>query len=147
MVGRNPEMKLNNRTLLASPGKRPVEIECLLSTRTREHDDTGHAVAESSLGMLNKQYYLKNQLGLVRCSTCRPAEFRGCRREHGSHRGRRDTVPLKVQWQLKGVDQEACLQLIYESGQRPENQVTAFGLVSRQKVESGRTSKRVFQHS
>ena len=35
------------------------------------------------------------------------------------------------------MDQEACLQLIYESGQRPENQVTALGLVSRQKVESG----------
>ena len=45
--------------------------------------------------------------------------------------------PLKVEGQLKGVDQEACLQLIYESGQRLENQVTALGLVSRQKVESG----------
>ena len=42
-----------------------------------------------------------------------------------------------MQEQLKGVDQEACLQLIYESGQRPENQITALGLVSRQKVESG----------
>ena len=29
MVERNPEMKLNNRTLLAHPGKRPAEIECL----------------------------------------------------------------------------------------------------------------------
>ena len=46
-------------------------------------------------------------------------------------------MPLKVQEQLKGVDQEACLQLIYESGQRSENQTTALGLVSRQKVESG----------
>ena len=35
------------------------------------------------------------------------------------------------------MDLEACLQLIYESGQRPENQVTALGLVSTQKVESG----------
>ena len=43
---------------------------------------------------------------------------------------------LKVQVQLKGVDQEACLQLINESGQRPENQITV-GLVLRQKVESG----------
>ena len=51
--------------------------------------------------------------------------------------GRRDTVPLKVQGQLKSVDQEACLQLICETGQRPENQVAALGLVSRQKVESG----------
>ena len=43
---------------------------------------------------------------------------------------RRDTVPLKVQGQLKGVDQEACLQLMYESAQRPDNQITALGLVS-----------------
>ena len=50
---------------------------------------------------------------------------------------RRDTVPVKVQGQLKGVDQEACLQLIYESGQRPKNQITTLGLVSRQKLESG----------
>ena len=27
MVERNPEMKLNNRTVLTSTGKRPVEIE------------------------------------------------------------------------------------------------------------------------
>ena len=109
----------------------------LLSTRTREHDDTGHAVAESSLGMLDEQYYLGTQPGRFRFLTCRPGEFRGCRREHGFHRGRRDTMPPKVQGQLKGVEQEACLQLIYESGQRPENHVVALGLVSRQKVESG----------
>ena len=84
MVERNPEMKLDNRTLLASTGKRPVEIERLfLSTRTLEHDDTGHAVGESSLGMLDEQYYLRTQPGRVRCSTCRPGEFRRCRREHG----------------------------------------------------------------
>ena len=99
----------------------------LLSTRTREHDDTGHAVAESLLGML----------GRVRCSTCRPGELRGCRRGHGSHCRRRDTVPLNVQEQLKDVDQEVCLQLIYETGQRPENQITTLGVVSREKVESG----------
>ena len=34
------------------------------------------------------------------------------------------------------MDQEVCLQLIYETGQRPDNQITALGLVSRQKVES-----------
>ena len=109
----------------------------LLSTRTREHDDAGHAAAESLLGMLDVQYNLRTQPGRVRCSTCRPGELRGCRREHGSHWRRRDTVPLKVQGQLKGVDQEACLQLIYETGQRPENQITTLGLVPRQKVESG----------
>ena len=62
--------------------------------------------------------------GRVRCSTCRPGELRGCRREHGSYWGRRDTVPLNVQGQLKGVDQEVRLLLIYETGQRPENQIT-----------------------
>ena len=51
MVARDPETKLNNRTVLASTGKRPVEIERpLLSTRTREHDDAGHAAAELSTG-------------------------------------------------------------------------------------------------
>ena len=109
----------------------------LLSTRTRVHDDAGHIVAESPLGMLDVQHYLRTQPGRVRWSTCRPGEFRGCRREHGFHWERRDTGPLKVQGQLKGVDQEACLQLIYESGQRPENKITALGLASRHKVESG----------
>ena len=46
-------------------------------------------------------------------------------------------MPLKVQGQLKGVGQEVCLQLIYETGQRPENQITTLGLAPRQKVESG----------
>ena len=109
----------------------------LLSTRTREHDDAGHAAAEPLLGMLDVQYHLRTQPGRVRCSTCRPWELRGCRREHGSHWGRRDTVPLKVQWQLKGVDQEVYLLLIYETGQRPENQIATLGLVLRQTVESG----------
>ena len=109
----------------------------LLSTRTREHDVEGHAAAEPLLGMLDVQYHLRTQPGRVRRSTCGPGELRGCRREHGSHRGRRDTVPLKMQGQLKGVDQEACLQLIYETGQRPESQITTLGLVPRQKVVSG----------
>ena len=39
--------------------------------------------------------------------------------------------------QLKGVDQQVYLQLIYETGQRPEKQVTALGLVLRQNLESG----------
>ena len=43
----------------------------------------------------------------------------------------------KVQGQLKGVDQEVYLLLIYETGQRPEHQITTLGLVSRQQVESG----------
>ena len=44
---------------------------------------------------------------------------------------------LNVQRQLKGVDQEVYLLLVYETGQRPENQITTLGLESRQKVESG----------
>ena len=44
----------------------------LLSTRTREHDDAGHAAAESLLGMLDVQYHLRTQPGRVRGSTCRP---------------------------------------------------------------------------
>ena len=63
-------------------------------------------------------------------------ELRGCRREHGFHWGRRDTVPLKVQEQLKCEDQKPCLQLICETGQRPESHITILGLVPRQKVES-----------
>ena len=46
-------------------------------------------------------------------------------------------MPVNVQGQLKDVGQEVYLQLIYESGQRPENQITTLGLVSRQKAESG----------
>ena len=42
-----------------------------------------------------------------------------------------------MQGQLKDVEQEVYLQLIYESGPRPENQITTLGLVPRQKVESG----------
>ena len=38
---------------------------------------------------------------------------------------------------MKDVDQEVYLQLIYESGQRPENQITTLGLVPRHEVESG----------
>ena len=109
----------------------------LLSARTREHDDAGHAAAEPLLEMLDVQYNLRTQPGRVRCSTCRPVELRGCRGERGSHWGRRDTVPLNVQGQLKDVDQEVYLQLIYESRQRPENQITTLGLVPRHQVESG----------
>ena len=46
-------------------------------------------------------------------------------------------MPQKVQGQLKGVDQEACFQLIYGMGQRPENHITTLGLVPRQKMVSG----------
>ena len=47
------------------------------------------------------------------------------------------SVPLKVHGQLNGVDQESSLQLSYETGQRPENQISTLGLVLRKKVESG----------
>ena len=88
----------------------------------------------SLLGMLDVQYHLRTHGCDVRLG---PGELRGCRREHGSHWGRRDTVPLNVKGQLKGVDQKVYLLLIYETGQRPENQITTVGLVSRQNVEWG----------
>ena len=132
------ETKLNNRTVLASTGKRPVEIE-------RSFCPHGHGSMMMQATPQQSLYW--------ECSTCSTtsglslggcdvrlvdrSELRGCRRELGSHWGRRDTVPQKVQGQLKGVDQEACLQLIYETGQRLENQITTLGLVPRQKVESG----------
>ena len=42
----------------------------LLSPRTREHDDAGHAAAEPPLGMLDVQYNFRTKPGRVRCSTC-----------------------------------------------------------------------------
>ena len=113
MVAR--ETKLNNRIVLASTGKRPVEIE-------RSFCPHGHgsmmmqATPQQSLYWECSTCSTTSGLSLDGCdvSTCRPGELRGCRREHGSHEGRRDTVPLNVQGQLKDVDQEAYLQLIYE---------------------------------
>ena len=82
-----------------------------LSTRTRKHGGAGHATAESLLGKLDVHNNFGTQPGRVRRSLG-PGELRGCRRDHGSHWGGRDPVPLKVQGQLKYVDQEACLQLV-----------------------------------
>ena len=76
----------------------------LLSTRTH---GSMMMQATPQQGMLDVQYNHRTQPGRVRCSTCGPGELRGCRRAHGSpHCGGRDTVPLKAQEQLKGVDQE-----------------------------------------
>ena len=48
MVARDSKTTLNNRTARSSTEKRPVQIERpFLSTRTREHDDAGHASTES----------------------------------------------------------------------------------------------------
>ena len=69
MVARDPETKLNNRTVLTSTGKRPVEIERPFCPHDTEHDDAGHAAAEALLGMLDVQYHLRTQPGQVRCST------------------------------------------------------------------------------
>ena len=52
-------------------------------------------------------------------------EIRGRRREHGYHRGGRDHVLLRVHGQVKCVDQEACLQLIYKIGQRLERPIVS----------------------
>ena len=40
-------------------------------------------------------------------------------------------VPPIVQGQLRCVDQEACVQLTNENGQRPERQIATLGLASR----------------
>ena len=100
----------------------------LLSTRTREHDDAGHAAAELPLGMLDVQYNFRTQPGRVRCSTCRPGEIRGCRREHGSRWGRRDTVPLNVQGQLEEVDQEPVSSIKLDNGRRTRPRETESGV-------------------
>ena len=147
MVARDPETKLNNRAVLASTGKRPVDIE-------RPFCPHGHGSMMMQATPQQSLYW--------ECSTCSTtsglsldgcdvrlvdrSEIRGCRREHGS-RGRRNTVPLKVQGQLKDVDQEVYFQLIYEIGQRPENQITTLGLASRQIVEWGEQVTEFFQHS
>ena len=138
MVARDPETKLNNRTVLASTGKRPVEIERPFCPHG-PGSVTMQATPQQSLYWECSTCSTISGLSLDGCDVrlADQRELRGCRREHGSHWRRRDTVPLKVQGQLKGVDQEVYLQLIYESGQRPENQVPALGLVSRHKVELG----------
>ena len=85
MVARDPETKLNNRTVLASTGKRPVEIE-------RAFCPHGH-------GSMMMQATQQQNL-CWECSTCSTAsglsldgcdvrlvdrvELRSCRREHGS---------------------------------------------------------------
>ena len=62
----------------------------LLSRHTREHDDAGHATAESLLGVLGVQYNIRTQSGRVRRAPSGLGELRGCGCEHGSHWGGRD---------------------------------------------------------
>ena len=45
-----------------------------------------------------------------------------------------DPMFSKVQGQLTYVDQEARLQLVYETGQRPEERIATLGLVPRDRV-------------
>ena len=145
MVARDPETKLNNRTVLTSTGKRPVEIE-------RPFCPHGHG---SMMMQATPQQSLHWECST--CSTTSGLSLDGCDVrlvDRGSFEGadanlipiggRRDTVPLNVQGQLKDVDQEVYLQLIYEIGQRPENQITTLGHASRQKVESGEQVTELF---
>ena len=44
-------------------------------------------------------------------------------------------MSLTVQGQQKYEDQVACVQLVYETGQRPEERITTLGLVPRQRGE------------
>ena len=123
MVERDPQTMLNNRIALASAGKRLFEIErlfCPHGHRNMMMQDT----PQQSL-----YWECSTCITASGCSICGPGEFRGCRREHGS---------LKVQGQLKGGDQRISLHLIYETGQRPESQITTLGHVLGQRVESGK---------
>ena len=83
-VARDPETKAE-QSHSACVYREATNRTPLLSTWTREHDDAGHAATEPQLGLFDVQYNLRTQPGRVRCSTCRPGELRGCRREHGSH--------------------------------------------------------------
>ena len=144
MVARDPETTLNNRTVLASTGRRPVEIE-------RPFCPHGHGNMMTQATPQQSLYW--------ECSTCSTTsglsldgcdvqladrESRGCRREHGSHWGRRNTVPLNVQEQLKDVDQEVYLQLFYEIGQRPENKYYDPWTCVETESGVGRTGDRAF---
>ena len=86
MVARDSKTTLNNRTVLSFNRETACRDRTpLLSTRTREHDDAGHAAAEPPLGMLDVQHNIRAQPGRVRCAPSGPGELRGCGREHGSH--------------------------------------------------------------
>ena len=62
MVARDPETTLSNRTVLASAGKRPLEIERTFCLHGHgKHDDAGHTATEPILGMLDVQYNLRTQ--------------------------------------------------------------------------------------
>ena len=63
-------------------------------------------------------------------------EIGGRRREHGYHRGGRDHVFLRVHGQLKNVDQDAYLQLIYKIGHSLERPIARLGLARGEMVES-----------
>ena len=128
MVARDPETKLNNLTVLASIGKRPVEIE-------RSFCPHGHgsmmmqATPQHSLCWECSTGSTTSRLSLDGCDVrlLDRVSFKGA--DANMVPRRRDAVPLNVQGQLKGVDQEVCLPLIYETGHRPENQITTLGLV------------------
>ena len=120
MVERDPETKLNNRTVLASTGKRPVEIE-------RSFCPHGHGSAMMQATPQQSLYW--------ECSTCSTTSglsLDGC------------DVRLADRVSFEGADtnmvsigddetscQEACLQIIYETGHRLENQITTLGLVQK----------------
>ena len=108
----------------------------LLSTRTRQHDDAGHATAESLLGVLDMQYDIKTQCGRVRRSPSGPG---------GTLRRTRLRASESVgAAEMRGPGD---FQLIDETGQRPERQIATLGLVPRQKGGIERTSDGVFLRS
>ena len=113
MVARDPETTLNNRTVLAFTGKRPVEIE-------RPFCPHGHG---SMMMQATPQQSLCWECST--CSTTSGLSLDGCDVrlvDRGSFEGvDANTVPRasKSAWAARRRAQEACLQFIYETGQRP----------------------------
>ena len=102
-VAQDPEVIPNNRTVLASAWKRPVEME-------RPFCPHGHGSMMMQATPQQSLYW--------ECSTCsttsglsmdgcdvrldRQGELRGCRRDHGPNWRRRNTVPLNVRGHMNG---------------------------------------------
>ena len=85
----------------------------LLATRTREHDDAGHADSRASTGTARRAVQPQDSAWTGAMFDLWTGEsFEGADANMVLIGDDEDTVPLKVQGQLKGVDQEACLQLI-----------------------------------
>ena len=129
MAARDSKTTPSNRT-----GKRPVEIE-------RPFCPRGHG---SMMMQATPQQSLHWERS--RCTTTSGLDGCDVRLGWGSFEGvdaiiffgwgGRDPVPLKVQGQLNFRGPGGCLQLVYETVQRPKERIPILGLVPRHRVES-----------